>query len=339
MSKHLVTPRGANELMVEGSRPEVGSVIDTTGWQTVPTLLAQGLLKEIVELPPSLPEDFPFKSVLESAGYGSVAAVHFLTDRQLIALPVIGEAAVEVIRSYIAQQRGEDVLAKDSVELSDVLNDSEIELVQIARGEQSIAYLPAGDGREDGIQVGAALKGVILALGQANFLELHLTSDEISLIGLARPDTDFDSILLAMREPDGSYKLSEPLKLLLERLGLTYPPPAPAVPAEGEVPPPAELEHPASDPEKDAESVTSEVTGESVHPKGEEVKKEEKAPSSRGRTLLSPRAEHGGLSHLHRLHRLGQTARRHVRRHRSDSHRGRERPAGPRHCPFRGRRG
>ena len=137
------------------------------------------------------------------------------------------------------------------------LSESEVELVLISRGEQKVEYAPPTEGRNEGITVGGALKAVVEALDAVGFLELHLTTDELTLLRLSRPDFDPAEILAAMRAEDGMYKLSEPLGVLLERLGLTYPPEPAPTPAELTTPAEMPAEHPTNDPEpapKDAES-------------------------------------------------------------------------------------
>lgn len=251
---HYVTERGAANLTIDGKPAKLGQPVDAADWPTLPSLLRQGFLlfvPEEVDVPlkeaggEPLWDGFPHRDDLFAADVRTVQQAHWLTDEQLEDLPGIGEAGVEKIRTALAMHRDEQDKART---LSDFLSDSELELIHISRGEQQIETIAPTDTATEGIRVPPALRTIVEALNKVGFLELHLTTDELIMLRLSREDFDPKEILEELKAEDGSYKLSEPLQRLLERLEIPYPPeptPAPAKLAEPEPPP----KHPTADPE------------------------------------------------------------------------------------------
>lgn len=244
--QYVVTRRGSYVLIVNGERPAEGTLVDTAGWQTLPTLVAQGLLQKVtvmLDTGEPLWEGFPQREVLLAHDVRTVQAVHYLTDRQLEDLPEIGEAGVRAVRKAVALHRGQPwpPRAPEGPALVEALQGGKhlYSWHGLLEGENDFVVLVA-----DNLKAAAAVRS---ALG---FL---LEPDEFQLLELSDAATELnvEAVLESLREGRVDFaELSGRLTTLLERLGLTYPPPTPEpAPAEPEVQEPAELELLATDPE------------------------------------------------------------------------------------------
>lgn len=249
LTGHYVTKRGAANLIIGGGKPKEGQPVDVTGWPTLPTLISQGYIQfipEEIDRPLSatqggpLWDKFPHKDDLEAAGVRTVQQVYWLTDKELEDLPGIGEVGVTNIRRAVAIFRAEKW-------------PPEVELpvgAALLTALQGNGHLVLWDGQLEDEGSFAALVADALNPKAAltNLLMQLLEHEEAQLLLLSREETDPAVILEGLKDQDGAYKLSAPLMILLDRLGLQYPAPQPPAPEEPVTADPAP-QHPTTDPE------------------------------------------------------------------------------------------